>query len=99
MTKANVGHFENSGVQVHSAGDTFPAIVVCIGGFPTSFNDYTAEVLYRGIRVTGFNTHNAAERFARKISQFERESGKQIAKDYCIVEEYKNNLRREDNEK
>lgn len=68
-----------SGIQPHSRSKSYPATVVCIGGFPTKDNDYTAQVWYRGIKID-YPSHKSAELIARHLGWFEREYGVEEAK-------------------
>ena len=69
-----------SGIQPHSRSKSYPATVVCIGGFPRLDNDATAEVWYRGIKIKDFPDHKSAELIARHIGWFEQQYGVEDAK-------------------
>ena len=64
-----------SGIQTWSRGTTYPATVVCVGGFPTVDNDATAEVWYRGVKIKGYQCHSTAELIAKHLSLHERHLG------------------------
>ena len=71
-----MAHLGNSGVQGHSAGDTYPYVIVIHGGWPTPSNDCTAEVLgfLNGEQVSfgHMDTHREAERLIRELKAVDR---------------------------
>ena len=81
--KAHSGHAGVSGVQNHSCGDHYPATIVCVGGYPTKDNDATAEVWYRGYKLTGFPTHATAELVAHYVADLERLISVEVATCYA----------------
>lgn len=64
-----------SGIQTWSRGKTYPATVVCVGGFPTFHNDASAEVWYRGVKIKGYQSHDSAELIAEHLAQHEKHFG------------------------
>lgn len=75
-----MAHLGNSGVQGHSAGCTYPYIIVCHGGFPTADNEYTAEVL--GYDASGkqgsfghWSTYKGAEEFCLAAKELDAKRG------------------------
>ena len=64
-----------SGIQTWSRGETYPATVVCVGGFPRVGNDATAEVWYRGVKIKGYQCHATAELIAKHLASHERYLG------------------------
>ena len=64
-----------SGIQTWSRGETYPATVVCVGGFPTNQNDATAEVWYRGVKIKGYHSHDSAELVAKHLATYEKRYG------------------------
>lgn len=64
-----------SGIQTWSRGSTYPATVVCVGGFPTIHNDASAEVWYRGVKIQGYQTHSSAEMIAQHLALHEKHFG------------------------
>lgn len=73
-----MAHLKNSGIQSHSAGDIFPYVIVCHGGFPTLDNDCTAEVLgtLNGEQTSfgRFGTYADAERIAKTLKSLDEGS-------------------------
>ena len=64
-----------SGIQTWSRGETYPATVVCVGGFPTVDNDATAEVWYRGVKIKDYQCHATAELIAKHLALHEKHFG------------------------
>ena len=72
-----------SGIQTWSRGKTYPATVVCVGGFPKLDNDATGEVWYRGVKIPDFADHNSAELFAEHLALYETHYGVEAAVKYA----------------
>ena len=68
-----------SGIQTWSRGKTYPATVVCVGGFAKPDNDATAEVWYRGVKIRGYEDHASAELIAEFLAKYEAEYGTTLA--------------------
>ena len=72
-TNVHSGFHGDSGVQNHSAGDHYPALIVCIGGFPKHWNDSAhAEVWIDGHKIGPFRTHGHAERVACALAEWRK---------------------------
>lgn len=55
--------------------------VVCVGGFPRPDNEATAEVWYRGVKITGYQDHASAELISEFLAKYEDEYGTALAVD------------------